>query len=211
MTDAQKRFFSCLSVSHETINALHAYEELLSDWNQKFNLVAESTLPQLWTRHFLDSAQLIDFIPTEAQSLADMGAGAGFPGLVLAILAQERKQDLHIHAIESTNKKADFLQAVVDALKLKVTVHRARVEAIKDLKVDILTARALKPLPQLLSYAQNLLHKDSLCLFLKGQTLEQELTEARKRWTFSATAYPSRSDDTGRVLVLRDLRFKTRR
>ena len=171
------------------------------------NLVAASTLPQIWTRHFLDSAQLMTFIPENTKTLADMGSGAGFPGLVLAIMARRKNCLLCVHAIEATGKKADFLQAVVDELKLNVVVRRERVEDIKDFKADIITARALKPLPELLKYANRLTHKDSLCLFLKGKSATEELTQAKKYWTFSAKTHPSLSDDSGNILVIRNLQY----
>jgi 16S rRNA (guanine527-N7)-methyltransferase len=195
-------------VSYETIHRLNTYKEMLISWNEKFNLISESTIPQIWTRHFLDSAQLMEFIPAQAATIADMGAGAGFPGLVLAIMAQGQNKPLQLHAIEATGKKADFLQAVVNELKLKVTIRRERVEAIKDLRADIVTARALKALPELLKYANRLIHKDSICLFLKGKSLKEELTEAKKNWTFQSEIHPSKSSDSGSILLLRALRYK---
>jgi 16S rRNA (guanine527-N7)-methyltransferase len=211
MNQEQSEFMDAYAVSHETIHRLNTYQEMLISWNTKFNLVAASTLPQIWTRHFADSAQLMPHIPTQALTLADMGAGAGFPGLVLAILALENHKNLKIYEIESTGKKADFLQAVVDELKLNVAVRRERIEAIRDLKVDVVTARALKLLPELLKYANYLTHPDTTCLFLKGKSALEELTEARKYWTFTLETHPSRSDDSGSVLVLQNLRYKTRR
>lgn len=211
--DLEQEKFVKLSelVSHETIHRLSAYKAMLEDWNSRFNLVSESTLPHIWTRHFLDSAQLMPFIPESAAVLADMGAGAGFPGLVLAILAQGQGRDLKVHAIESTGKKAAFLQAVIDELKLNAVVRNERIEDIKDLKADVVTARALKPLPELLKYANRLINKDSVCLFLKGKSAAEELTEARKYWTFDAEIRQSVSDDSGSVLALRGLRYITRR
>ena len=139
-----------------------------------------------------------------------MGSGAGFPGLVLAVVAQGSR-DIKITLIESTGKKADFLQAVIEELKLNVTVRRERIEAIRGWKADVITARALKPLPETLKYANRLMHKETTCLFLKGKNIAEELTQARKYWTFTAETHPSRSDDSGSVLVLRDLRYKVRR
>jgi len=211
MNSEQQEFIDTYQVPHETIHKLSTYERMLAEWNEKFNLVATSTLAHTWTRHFSDSAQLIQYIPEKAITLADMGAGAGFPGLVLAIVAQGLNRELVVNSIEATNKKADFLQAVVDELKINVIVRRERVEAIKDIKADIVTARALKALPELLKYANRLVHKDTICLFLKGRHAAEELTEARKYWTFKLETHPSRSDDSGSVLVLNDLRYKSRR
>jgi len=211
MNQEHQDFMETYQVPCETIHRLTIYQNMLISWNERFNLVAASTLPHIWTRHIADSAQLMPFIHEDAETLADMGAGAGFPGLVLAIMAQDMKRSLRVISIESTGKKADFLQAVVDELKLNVEVRRERVEAIRDLKADIVTARALKALPELLQYANYLIHKDTTCLFLKGKNLAEELTEARKCWTFAAETHPSRSDDSGSILVLKELRYKTRR
>jgi 16S rRNA (guanine527-N7)-methyltransferase len=211
MNSEQQAFLDKTSVTHETIHRLTVYQEMLISWNVNKNLVAVSTLPQIWTRHFLDSAQLMPFIPETTQTVADLGSGAGFPGLVLAILAKEKNSPLCVHAIESTGKKADFLEAVVQELGLNAIVRRERIENIKDLRADVITARALKPLPELLKYANRLIHKDSLCLFLKGRNATEELTQAKKYWTFSTEIHPSQSDDSGNVLVMKDLRYRVHR
>ncbi|MFA5041216.1 MAG: 16S rRNA (guanine(527)-N(7))-methyltransferase RsmG [Bdellovibrionales bacterium] len=211
MNQEQAAFLEAVPVSHETIHRLTIYQEMLISWNEKKNLVAASTIPNVWIRHFLDSAQLMQHIPEEAKTLADMGSGAGFPGLVLAILAKETKRPLIVHAIEATGKKADFLQAVSDALEIAVIVHRSRIEELKGFKADVITARALKPLPELLKYANRLIHKDSLCLFLKGQNAIEELTQAKKYWTFSARTCQSLSDETGKVLIVKNIHYKTTR
>lgn len=151
-------FIKHFQVPRETVHRLEAYAALLAEWNEKFNLVAASTMPQLWTRHFLDSAQLTGYIPSAAASLVDMGSGAGLPGLIIAILCPQ----LACHLIESTGKKADFLRLVAKELALNVVVRQDRIEAIRGLEVDIVTARALKALPELLSYAKPLLKKDLL-------------------------------------------------
>jgi 16S rRNA (guanine527-N7)-methyltransferase len=211
MKQEQKAFLDACPVTHETIHRLTIYQEMLISWNEKMNLVAASTLSQIWTRHFLDSAQLMPFIPETTKTIADLGAGAGFPGLVLAIMAKDEKGSFCVHAIESTGKKADFLEAVVQEIGLNAVVRRERIEDVKDLKADVVAARALKPLPELLKYANKLIHKDSLCLFLKGKSATEELTQAKKYWTFSAKIHPSQSDDSGNILVMRDLRYRANR
>jgi 16S rRNA (guanine527-N7)-methyltransferase len=211
MNQEQQAILDACAVSHETIHRLTRYQEMLISWNEKFNLVSASTIPQIWTRHFLDSAQLMKFIPEKAETLADMGSGAGFPGLVLALLAEDKKRPLCIHAVEGTGKKADFLRAVIADLGLTAIVRQERIEEIKDLKADIVTARALKPLPDLLKYASRLMKKDGEGLFLKGKSANEELTQAKKYWIFSAKIYPSLSDDSGRVLVVKNLQYKTKR
>ncbi len=208
MDQQTRAFLDIFPVTYETINALTRYKEMLFCENKKTNLVAESTLPNIWTRHFLDSAQLMPMIPDSAKTIADMGAGAGFPSLVLAILAKNDNRPIDVHAIESIGKKAEFLKAVVRELKLNVTVHQERIENLRDLKADVVTARALKPLPELLKYANALTRKDSLCLFLKGKGASEELTLAEKYWTFNAEIHRSRSDETGKILAIKNLRPK---
>lgn len=199
------RFFELVSVPRETGEKLERYATLLQEWNERFNLVAASTLPHVWTRHFLDSAQLMVRIPASARVLADLGSGAGFPGLVLAILGVPE-----VHLVESIGKKAVFLRAVVEELGLNVTVHQARIEGLRGLKADVVTARALKALPQLLSLAHPLTRKRTICLFLKGQQADVELTEARKYWTFASEKHESLSDPSGTVLKISDLEPKPR-
>jgi len=201
-------FLSHFPVSYETGQKLDLYRERLISWNEKVNLVASSTLSQIWVRHFLDSAQLMPLIPEEALSLADLGAGAGFPGLVLALLAKDKKRPLRVYAIESTGKKAEFLRSVVEELELDVIVRQERIETIKDFKADVTTARALTALPDLLKYANRLMKKDSLCLFLKGRKATEELTQAKKYWTFSVMPHESLSDESGKILVIKNLQYK---
>lgn len=191
-----------LIVSRETEIKLRRYAALVFEWGQKFNLVAPSTLPQLGVRHILDSAQLYPLLPPDIKILADMGSGAGFPGVVLSILGVPE-----VHLIESIGKKAGFLRHVAQELGLNITVHQARVESLRDLKVDVVTARALTALPLLLSYAKPLLRPDGFCLFLKGQNVDAELTAAQKYWTFDCTKSPSVTDDSGAILQISNLRI----
>ena len=183
--------------------ALERYAEILVERNKKINLVASSTLPDMWKRHFWDSAQLLPLLPSCTENLVDLGSGAGFPGLVLAILGVPE-----VHLVESTGKKALFLQDVVDDLSLNVTVHHARCETIQDVKADVVTARAVKALPSLLSLAKPFWHKDTAGLFLKGQKVDAELTDAKKYWTFNIKKVQSLTDPSGTILALRNLRVR---
>lgn len=196
-------FLKQFPVSHETLAKLDRYAELLAEWSRKFNLVAKSTLPDIWTRHFLDSAQLLKFIPAKAGNIADLGSGAGFPGLVLAIMGAPQ-----VDLIESTGKKADFLRIVADELKLNASVHQSRIEDIRGFRADVITARAVAPLKELIVLANPLMKKDSLCLFLKGRNADAELTESAKYWRFACEKHTSISDPSGSVLILTDLKFK---
>jgi 16S rRNA (guanine527-N7)-methyltransferase len=190
------------NVPRETFVKLECSAALLAEWNEKFNLVAESTIPQVWTRHFLDSAQLMQFIPETAKTIADLGSGAGFPGLVLSIMGAPE-----VHLIESTGKKANFLRAVINELKLNAVVHQERVENLKNFKADVITARALAPLKDTLKLAKPLMKKESLCLLLKGEKAPAELTESAKYWTFDCETHRSLSDRSGSVLIIRNLRI----
>jgi len=190
-------------VSRETMAKLDRYAELLAEWNQKFNLVADSTLPQIWTRHFLDSAQILKYLPNTEVCIADLGSGAGFPGLVLAIMGAK-----NVHLVESTGKKANFLREVIKELGLSAEVHNERVESLAGLKPDIVTARALGSLLDLLNLAQKLINPENCCIFLKGQRADVELTESAKYLTFSHEKHRSLSDPSGSVLVLKDVKRK---
>ena len=198
---AVEDFARATNVSRETLARLKAYADLLADWNARHNLVARSTLPDLWRRHFWDSAQLAPLIPENARTLADLGSGAGFPGLVLAALRPDLAVTLH----EATTKKCDFLKAAAEHMGLTVAVQNVRIEELSPSPHDVVTARALAPLPLLLSYAQRLTGPNSVCLFLKGQNLGSELTEAHKSWKMEASQIPSLTDPSGAILVVRKL------
>jgi len=195
------QFFRHFPVPRETEFKLIQYVEMIQESNQRINLVSESTLPHIWSRHILDSAQLLPHIPTAARTLADLGSGAGLPGIVLAIMGVPG-----VHLVESIGKKASFLQQVAKELNLDIKIIHDRIENIKTRPFDIVTARALKPLPELLKLAKPLINKKSMCLLLKGQKAELELTEARKYWTFACTKTPSLSDPSGMVLKIADLK-----
>jgi len=199
----RETFLRHFPVSCETLEKFDHYAELLSGWNAKFNLIGESTLPDIWRRHFLDSAQLVKFIPGSAKTLVDLGSGAGFPGLVLSIMNFSE-----IHLVESIGKKVGFLRAVIAELKLNATVRQMRIESIHGIKFDVLTARALKPLPHLLKLAKPLMNKDSICLLLKGQRANAELTESAEYWKFDCEMFPSISGSSGRVLKISNLASK---
>jgi len=177
--------------------------ERLTAANAVMNLVGPDTIPDVWNRHIFDSAQLLDLVD-EAATWADLGAGAGFPGLVLAILLKERA-DSHVWLVDSLGKRCRFLQEVVDALSLRATVVNGRAEDQR-IKVDVVTARALAPMDRLLGYAQPYLQRGAQGLFLKGEKAEVELIEARKVWQFDSNLFVSRSDPRGRIVSVRSLR-----
>ena len=181
---------------------LERFRALLAEWNEKLNLVGPSALAAFWPRHAWDSAQLLKIEP-DARTWADLGAGAGFPGLVLAILLKG-KPGAHVHLVESLGKRCRFLEAVVGTLNLPATVHNARAESLS-LKVDAVTARAVAPLHKLLGFAEPYLKRGALGVFLKGQDIASELTEATRYWKFEHDLSPSLSSSEGRVVRVRKL------
>ena len=196
-----EEFAASTGVSRETLARLKAYVDLLTDWNARHNLVAKSTLPDLWHRHFWDSAQLVPHIPAQARTLADLGSGAGFPGLVLALLRPGLTVTLH----EATTKKCVFLQAVADRVGVKIAIRNSRLEDLPAQAFDVVTARALAPLPQLLQYAYPFTGPNSVCLFLKGQNVGAELTEAHKYWNMEASQVPSQTEPSAAIVTVRKL------
>ena len=182
---------------------LDRFRDMLTETNAVMNLVGPDTLPDFWSRHAWDSAQLLEMEP-EARTWADLGAGAGFPGLILAILLKANP-DAHVWLIDSLGKRCRFLQEAVEGLSLRATVINGRAEEQR-VKVDVVTARALAPMERLLGYAQPYLQRGAQGLFLKGEKAEAELIEARKVWQFDSDLSVSRSDPRGRIVSVRSLR-----
>lgn len=179
---------------------LKRFAEMLFDWNTRMNLVGPSAQAEFWSRHVLDSAQLRGLAP-EALTFADLGAGAGFPGIVLACLLKG-EDGAQVHLVESMAKRCRFLSAVIEALQLPATVHNARAEELK-LRVDVVTARACAPMVKLLGYAEPYLKRGAAGLFLKGQDVEVELSEASISWKFESQFTPSLSHTSGRVVEMK--------
>lgn len=199
-------FSAVLDVSRETMERLSIYETLLLKWQKSINLVSASTLPELWRRHMLDSAQIAGLAPENALRWADLGSGAGFPGLVIAILLRDRP-GFEMHLVESDQRKCIFMREVARATGASATVHTTRIEAYAGEAgaFDLVSARALAPLDRLLGWAAPLFDANTIGLFLKGQGVQDELTAARKSWIFEADIYRSQSDPAGSVLKLRGL------
>lgn len=190
------------AASDSQIADLARYQELLAEWNEVMNLVGPLTIATYWTRHALDSSQLLELAP-EASTWADLGAGAGLPGVVLAILLKGRA-GAKVHLVESMAKRCRFLEVVAKDLGLPVQIHNARAEDLK-LKVDIVTARACAPMTKLLGFAEPYLRAGATGLFLKGQDVATELSEAAKAWKFDAQLRPSQSDPRGRIVQVKGL------
>lgn len=192
------------NVSRETIERLKIYQHLLETWQKKVNLVSASTLPFAWERHFKDSLQLLPYLPQKKVSLIDLGSGAGFPGLVLAIA---RPETLDVTLVEADLKKCLFLENVSRETFSPVTILRSRIESLEStLKADVITARGLAPLTLLLGYAISLMKEEAACLFLKGKEFEKEIQEAQKKWEFDLEIFPSLADSRGRILKIKYLK-----
>ena len=196
-----------IPVSRETLAALERYAMLLADWQARMNLVGPATLPDLWQRHMLDSAQLLALVPDPASArLLDIGSGAGFPGLVLSILGVGA-----VTLVESTAKKARFLAAVAQetGVAARVTVANTRIEALPPFPASVITARACAALDQLLAWGAPFAAPGCRWILPKGRRAETELESAARTWHFSVTTHPSRSDPSGRILVLDQVQRKT--
>ena len=206
MTPAE--FQTLTGASDAAMGDLTVFLERLTEANAVMNLVGPDSIPEFWNRHAWDSAQLLAVTP-DALTWADLGAGAGFPGVVLAILLKGRP-GAHVWLIDSLGKRCRFLQTIVDELALPATVINGRAEEQR-LKVDVVTARAVAPMEKLLGYAQGYIRAGAQAVFLKGEKAEAELSEARKVWHLESDLSVSRSDPRGRIVTVRSLRRVTTR
>jgi 16S rRNA (guanine527-N7)-methyltransferase len=192
-----------LNVSRESRERLEAYVELLLSWQKRINLIGPATAATVWERHILDSLQLLPLLPPDTRIIAELGSGAGLPGLVIAIAA-----GLEAHLYESNGKKAAFLREAARETATKVHVHAVRLETLKDHphlpRVDCVVARALAPLPLLLDHAEPFLSRGAIGLFHKGQDVDAELTEATKYWKMKFVKHASQCDSRGVILEIHE-------
>jgi 16S rRNA (guanine527-N7)-methyltransferase len=189
-----------LGVSRETHARLARYVDLLREWNARVNLVSRLSLDDAWRRHVLDSAQLFPLIPGKARNVVDLGSGAGFPGLVLAILGAPE-----VHLVESDVRKCAFLREAARVTETAVAIHACRIEAMAPLPADVITARALAPLADLLDLAAPFLQPHTMCVFLKGKSAAEELRQARGRWQMKDSIVPSRTDPDASVIIIQQV------
>lgn len=192
-------------VSRETLERLERYRTLLEKWNPKINLISRSTVADAASRHFLDSAQLARK-RGNARSWVDLGAGGGFPGLVLAILYREIAPDMRMTLVESDQRKASFLREAARLTDTNAEILATRIENLRERRFDVVSARALAPLTRLLFYSHDLLSPEGRCVFLKGARCQSELDEARKEWQFDVMSSPSATQNDSTVLVIEGLR-----
>lgn len=196
---------SSLNVSRETDLALCELESLVRKWTPSINLVGRTTLADLRNRHIVDSAQLFELAPLDLTSWADLGSGGGFPGLVIAILAKERLPGLVVTLVESDSRKATFLREAARILGLVVKVENHRIEALAPLGADVISARALAPLTDLLWYAFHHMKPTGLAIFPKGERFGAEIALAKESWKFQIDSLPSLSDSKAAILMIRNI------
>jgi 16S rRNA (guanine527-N7)-methyltransferase len=193
-------FARLFPVSRETLDRLTLYVDLLERWNARINLVGRDTMGDVWRRHILDSAQLFRLVPPRARVLVDLGSGAGLPGLILAILGVPE-----VHLVETDQRKAAFLREALRITGTAAQLHVRRIEALTPFPADIVTARALAPLADLLDFAEPFIGPSTVCLFLKGKAADDELTRAGQAWKMRVERVPSASDPSGTILRLENL------
>ncbi|MGH6974296.1 MAG: 16S rRNA (guanine(527)-N(7))-methyltransferase RsmG [Stellaceae bacterium] len=190
-------FAKLAAVSRETLDRLQTYVALLTAWNRRINLVGANTIGDVWRRHILDSAQLMPLLPDRTRVVIDVGSGAGLPGLVLAMLGVPE-----VHLVESDQRKAAFLREAQRVTGTSVTIHGRRAEQMAPMAADAIVARAVAPVDNLLLIVDKFRETHTICLFLKGKGVEEELTHLPPALKMKAQILPSRSDPTGRILRL---------
>ena len=201
-----EQFATSAPISPQSLQDYQIWEQQLQKWNARINLVAPNSLPDFWSRHALDSAQIVPHIPKDAQTIVDFGSGAGFPGLAIAIAAKHQDSGRVVHLLESSGKKSSFLKSVSRETGLKTVIHAKRIEAVPSLQADCITARAFAPLHRLLPMATLHLKSGGQLVLLKGERADDELENVSEDWSFEVEKQPSLSNESGCILILRDLR-----
>ncbi len=201
----KNEFVKSLDVSRETLNCFYEYKTLLSKWNEKINLVSKNTLVDIWERHFLDSGQIIKHVEASGKRWVDVGSGAGFPGLVVALLLRDRKIDCDLVLVEKNPKKCFFLNEVMRKLNLRVEVVNDNIHTLEPLNADILTTRAFSELNNLIEIAFHHLKKKGICLFLKGENYRIELDKTLNYWFFDYDIIESLSSSSGKIIRVKKI------
>ncbi len=201
----KNKFVKSLNVSRETLSDFYEYKTLLSKWNEKINLVSKHTLIDIWERHFLDSGQIIINVEASGKRWVDVGSGAGFPGLVVALLLRDRKVDCDLVLVEKHPKKVFFLKEVIRKLNLSVEVVNDNIYTLEPLNADILTARAFSELNNLMEIAFRHRKKEGICLFLKGENYKIELDKTLNNWFFDYDIVGSLSSSSGNIIRVKKI------
>lgn len=192
-----------LDVPRETQEKLDCYVQLLIKWQARINLISSKTLPEIWHRHILDSAQLVSYLPKTPSVILDMGSGAGLPGVILAILTRHQ-----LHLVESDSRKIAFMRTALRETGTSAILHEQRMETVPALRPDIITARALAPLSQLITLASGQHHEKIEYLFLKGREAKQELTALPACPKMEAECLPSMTDSQASIIRLKPILYK---
>lgn len=206
MTNDADRVLAQLNVSRETSERLKLLADLLTKWNPRINLVSKASLSDLWTRHILDSAQVFQMAVLPIKRWVDIGSGGGFPGLVVALMAAEKKSPEKITLIESDQRKCAFLRTVLREAGVEGTVLAQRIEQSERQNADILSARALADLTSLLAFADHHLASNGTAVFPKGVTWEKEVEIARESWSFDLDVITSKTEPSSVILKVKDIR-----
>ena len=201
----RNKFIKSLNVSRETLKGFYEYKTLLSKWNEKINLVSKNTLVDIWERHFLDSGQIIKHVEASGKRWVDVGSGAGFPGLVVALLLRDRKIDCDLVLVEKNPKKGFFLNEVIRKLNLSVQVVNDNIYTLESLNADILTARAFSELNNLIEIAFRHRKKEGICLFLKGENYRFELDKTLNYWFFDYDVVDSLTNPSGKIIRVKNI------
>ena len=201
----KNKFVKSLNVSRETLSGFYEYKTLLYKWNEKINLVSKHTLIDIWERHFLDSGQIIINVEASGKRWVDVGSGAGFPGLVVALLLRDRKVDCDLVLVEKHPKKVFFLKEVIRRLNLSVEVVNDNIYTLEPLNADILTARAFSELNNLMEIAFRHRKKEGICLFLKGENYKIELDKTLNNWFFDYDIVGSLSSSSGNIIRVKKI------
>ena len=192
-----------LDVPRETQEKLDCYVQLLIKWQARINLISSKTLPEIWHRHILDSAQLVSYLPKTPSVILDMGSGAGLPGVILAILTRHQ-----LHLVESDSRKIAFMRTALRETGTSAILHEQRMETVPALRPDIITARALAPLSQLITLASGQHHEKIEYLFLKGREAKQELTALPACPKMEAECLPSMTNSQASIIRLKPISYK---
>ena len=193
-----------MNVSRETKEKLVQYSALLGKWNKSINLIAPSTVPDIWHRHIEDSLQLIPLLPTESSDIIDIGSGAGLPAIIISLASQH-----NVTMVDSDKKKALFLKEARRILNAEYTVICNRIEKIEQRAYDIITSRACADLDKLLTLSEPFLKEKSYCLFHKGRNYSKEVDDAEKKWSFAMEIIPSKTDNEAAILKLTNIQRRT--
>ena len=193
-------------VSRETMQKLEKFVAILCEWNEKMNLVSKNSLSDVWVRHILDCVQLLKYIDPNTHNLVDIGSGAGFPGIVLAILMKEKMPEVKFFLVESIAKKTAYLKEVCARIGLdNVEIVNERVENAVFKDVDVITARAVAALDKLFDYAYPITKKKTKMIFPKGVSYGEELSSAKHRWNFKQIIHPNKYCEGGVILEIEEL------